>query len=278
MSSLERVELLSTLEERYQTEFDEDAFSRLTSTVQLEEWLRTNTREGLKRTSEPSDWARSLPVRAVRILFQQMLAVPLFRVLLPLKVTGLENLTTLAPPVIFAANHTSHLDTPAILTALPYRWRIRLVPAMSQDHFRPYFEPETSSRLKVLISALTYTLACTLYNAYPLPQQMTGARRALRYTGDLTDRGFCPLVFPEGNRTRDGVMLPFRPGVGLMAVRLRVPVVPVRIKGLYEIYSIHDSWPRRGPVQVSFGRAVTFPEGTRYEEAAEALSFEVSKL
>ena len=278
MSSLERVELLSTLEQRYQTEFDEDAFSRLTSTAQLEEWLRETTTERLERTSEPSDCARSLPVRAVRTLFQEVIAVPLFRALLALKVTGLENLSTIAPPMIFAANHTSHLDTPAILAALPYRWRMRLAPAMSKDHFRAYFEPETFSRWNVLFSALTYTLACSLYNTYPLPQQMSGARRALRYTGELINRGFCPLVFPEGNRTRDGAMLPFRPGVGMMAVRLRVPVVPVRIKGLYEIYSIHDSWPRRGPVEVSFGRAMTFPEGMRYEEAAEMLAAEVRKL
>jgi long-chain acyl-CoA synthetase len=121
-------------------------------------------------------------------------------------------------------------------------------------------------------------LACSLYNTYPLPQQMAGANRALRYTGELINRGLCPLVFPEGNRTRDGAILPFRPGIGMMAVRLRVPVVPVRIKGLYEIYSIHDSWPGRGPVEVSFGRAMTFSEGLRYEEVAEVLAAEIRKL
>src|SRR5262249_38881124 len=102
--------------------------------------------------------------------------------------------------------------------------------------------------------------------------------RALRYTGELINRGFCPLVFPEGNRTRDGAMLPFRPGIGMMAVRLRVPIVPVRIRGLYEIYSIHDSWPRRGPVEVSFGQALRFSEGIGYEEVAKVLAAEVRKL
>ena len=280
LSSLERVELLSTLEEQYQTELDEDAFSRLTSAAQLDDWLRQSAAagEGVERSPKLSDWARSFPIRALRTSFQEILAVPLFRALLPLTVNGLENLAGLKPPVIFAANHTSHLDTPAILTALPRRWRTRLTPAMSKDHFRPFFEPEQFSNRKVLFTALTYVLACSLYNTYPLPQQMAGANRALRYTGELINRGFCPLVFPEGNRTRDGAMLPFRPGIGMMAVRLRVPVVPVRIKGLYEIYSIHDSWPRRGPVEVSFGRAMTFSEGMRYEEVAEVLAAEVRKL
>jgi len=280
MSSLERVELLSSLEEQYQTEFDEDSFSRLTSTAQLSEWIRqsTTTGQSVESRSELSDWARSFPFRAMRTAFQRALAVPLFRALIPLKVNGLENLERLQTPVIFAANHTSHLDTPTILTALPLRWRSRLAPAMSKDHFRPYFEPEGFPRWKVLFSGLTYMLACTLYNTYPLPQQMAGARRALRYTGELINRGFCPLVFPEGNRTRDGAMLPFRPGVGMMAVRLRIPVVPIRIKGLYEIYSIHDWWPRRGPVEVSFGKPMTFGENARYEDAAEKLETEIRNL
>jgi 1-acyl-sn-glycerol-3-phosphate acyltransferase len=64
----------------------------------------------------------------------------------------------------------------------------------------------------------------------------------------------------------------------MMAVRLRIPVVPVRIKGLYEIYSIHDWWPRRGPVEVSFGQPMMFGEDASYEVAAEKLEVEVGNL
>ena len=91
------------------------------------------------------------------------------------------------------------------------------------------------------------------------------------YTGDLVSRGYCPVVFPEGLRTPDGQIKTFRPGVGMMAVRLRVPIVPIRLSGLYEIYSIHDSWPRRGPVHVSIGKALEFPAGAAYEEATQRL-------
>jgi 1-acyl-sn-glycerol-3-phosphate acyltransferase len=73
-------------------------------------------------------------------------------------------------------------------------------------------------------------------------------------------------------------MLPFRPGVGMMAVRLRVPVIPIRIKGLYEIYSIHDSWPGRGPVEVVIGKPITFLEDMRYEDAAEMLAVKIREL
>ena len=60
----------------------------------------------------------------------------------------------------------------------------------------------------------------------------------------------------------------FQPGVGLMAVRLRVPVVPVFIRGLYEVYSVHDSWPKPGPVRVSFGKALEFTPDVGYADAA----------
>jgi long-chain acyl-CoA synthetase len=180
--------------------------------------------------------------------------------------------------VIFAANHTSHLDTPAIFTALPSHWRGRLTPAMAQDHFLPYFEPQRFSRTQAWESGLEYFFACAIYNTYPLPQQMSGARRALRYTGDLLSRGYCPVVFPEGARTPDGAIHTFRPGIGMMAVRLRVPVVPIRICGLFEIYSIHDSWPRRGRVHISIGRPLEFSSDTSYEDAAHQLEETLKRM
>src|SRR5262249_4652945 len=151
-------------------------------------------------------------------------AIPLHRHYLKLTVTGLEHLAALKPPVIFAANHTSHLDVPTLYTALPHRWHQRLAPAMMKDHFRAYFEPRGHSFKEILAATVSYFLACALYNAYPLPQQMSGIRRALAYTGQLINRRYCPIVFPEGLRTSDGVLQRFRPGIGLMAVRLHVTV------------------------------------------------------
>src|SRR5437667_5496369 len=195
-----------------------------------------------------SDWARSLPVRWFRSAFQRLLAMPLYRHYLALTVTGLENLNGLQPPVIFAANHISHLDVPTIYTALNNKWYQRLAPAMMKDHFRAYFEPGGRPLKEIMSATISYFLSCLLYNAYPLPQQMSGTRRALAYTGDLINRGYCPIVFPEGLRTDNGKIQPFRPGIGMMAIRLQVPIVPIRISGLFEIYSVHDSWPKRGPV------------------------------
>src|SRR5262249_974827 len=205
MSSLERVELLSELENKFELEFDEDSFAQLKSTAELETWLQSQKNAGppvdLEKTL--SEWARSLPARLFRRAIQHTVALPLYRHYLPLTVTGLENLNGLKPPVIFASNHTSHLDVPTIYTALPHPCHQLLAPAMMKDHFRAYFEPHGRSPKEILSAAVAYFLACLIYNAYPLPQQMSGTLRALAYTGDLINRGYCPIVFPEGLRTSD---------------------------------------------------------------------------
>jgi long-chain acyl-CoA synthetase len=281
MSSLERVELLSDLENKYRVELDEESFSRLRSAADLEAWLqRSTSTTAAAREDEPplSEWARSSAFRWFRASFQSAIAMPLYRHYLPLTVTGLEHLAALKPPVIFAANHISHLDVPTIYTALPRPWHRVLAPAMMKDHFRAYFEPDGHSFIERAGSAIAYFLACSLYNAYPLPQQMPGTRAALAYTADLVNRGYCPIVFPEGLRTEDGTMRPFRPGVGMMAVRLRVPIVPIRLRGLYEIYSVHDSWPRRGPIHVSIGPPLFFAADTKYDEAVRRLEEVVHNL
>jgi long-chain acyl-CoA synthetase len=279
MSSLERVELLSKLENKYRLELDEDSFAKLRSSRELDEWLRRpGSAAAIKPEAPLSEWARSFPLRWFRTAFQHAVAMPLYRHYLPLTVTGLENMNGLRPPVIFAANHTSHLDVPTIFTALPHPWHQRLAPAMMKDHFRAYFEPGGRSLKEILLAALSYFLACSIYNTYPLPQQMSGTRRALAYTGNLISRGYCPIVFPEGMRTSDGTLQAFRPGIGMMAVRLQVPIVPIRLSGIYEIYSLHDSWPRRGPVGVSIGPPLSFDTHTPYEEAARRLEETIKNL
>ncbi len=278
MSSLERVELLSELENARQVELNEEEFSRLRSNLELEQWLETAQSSTTDRSAPPSHWARRWPINWLRDIFQYLVAIPIFRNYLLLTVSGLENLRGIEPPVIFAANHTSHLDTPAILAALPYHWRRRVVPAMSQDVFRAYFEsPQRSLTKETLKTGMGYFLACALFNAYPLPQQMAGVRRALNYTADLVRQGFCPLVYPEGSRTTDGQMHEFRPGIGMMAVRLQATIVPVHLYGLYQIYSIHDEWPKSGPVHVSFGAPFRCSAAT-YEEAAKKIEAAVKTL
>ena len=170
-----------------------------------------------------------------------------------LEVQGLEHLDNIPGPVIFAANHQSHLDGPMILQALPPRWRYRLAPAMAKEFFKAHFYPSGYSIGARLTNGLNYYLASAFFNAFPLPQRETGTRQTLRYIGDLIGQGYSILIFPEGRRTNKGEINLFQPGVAMIAARLDVPVVPVRIEGLDRV--LHHTWkaPSRGPARVAFG-------------------------
>jgi long-chain acyl-CoA synthetase len=279
LSSLERVELLSELENQYGVELDERRFAEIATVDELDALVRGADETAIRK--QPAllpGWARSFPVRALRFALFQALFIPLFRGLLTLEVEGLENLARIKPPIIFASNHTSHMDTPAIFVALPRRWRYLLAPAMSQDYFRAWLEPGQASLPKRVANMLEYFLAAGIFNAYTLPQHMAGVRRALKYTGELIDQGYCPLVFPEGQCTPDGAMHPFRGGIGLMASRLRVPVVPIHLAGLLEIYSIHDSWPRRGTVKVRIGAPLHLEREQSEESATRAIEKAITEM
>ena len=125
---------------------------------------------------------------------------------------GLEHLDKLTSPVLFAANHQSHMDTPAIVAALPARFRYRVAPAMAKEFFKAHFFPEQFGRRAWLTNSLNYYLASLFFNAFPLPQREAGARQTLRYIGELIGEGYSVLIFPEGLRTLTGDIGTFRPG------------------------------------------------------------------
>jgi long-chain acyl-CoA synthetase len=149
---------------------------------------------------------------------------------------------------------------------------------MQKEYFRAYFEPSGFSLVERIWRAIQYALACGLINAYPLPHEMSGVRRSLKFTGELVQSGCCPLVYPEGERSADGKMLPFKPGIGLMAVRLRVQVVPIHLNGMFHIYSIHHSWPDTGPVRLRMGSPLNFGEEEDYEEVTREIERAVRAL
>ncbi len=298
LSSLEQVDLLSRLESEYGVELDEEVFTRLSSITELQQWLcqvqesqqtvgprrsvtetvirspLVVTKGGNQRAERVQPeyskdwqadaainlprWARFPPTRLIRLMSLESFVLPLFRHYIDLSVVGVEELKKVKPPVIFAANHVSHLDTPAILASLPFAWRHRVAPAMTQEYFQAYLQAGDFPWKERLSKGFQYYLACTIFSAYPLPQKMGGVRRALKYTGELIDQGYSPLVYPEGSRSPDGRLQPFKPGIGLMALRLRIPVVPIYLDGLFKVHSIHDDWPQPGKVQVSIGSPLKF--------------------
>jgi len=155
--------------------------------------------------------------------------------------------------VIFAANHQSHFDGPVILDSLPPRWRYRTAPAMMREFFNAHFFPERYGRRAWFTNSLNYYLSSLFFNAFPLTQASAGTRQTLRYMGDLVGSGSSILIFPEGSRTESGEIATFRPGVGMIAARLGVPVVPVRLEGLDRVLPRHARFPTRSAARCAFG-------------------------
>jgi len=283
LSSLERVELMMALEEAFQVTVDESRFSAACTVRDLEHLTQPlETGAVAAVTSAPEQilfpsWNRAMPARALRRASLPTWILPLSRVFAQVKAEGLENLRDVDGPVIFAANHQSHFDTPAIFDALPPRWRYRVAPAMAKEFFKPHFYPEQYTRKEWFTNSLNYYLSSLFFNAFPLPQREAGTRQTLRYIGELIDAGYSVLIYPEGKRTEHGEIAPFRPGVGMIASRLGVPVVPVRLEGLERVLHQKAGWPTRGPVRVAFGKPMLLT-GHDYPALARQLEDAVRAL
>jgi long-chain acyl-CoA synthetase len=223
------------------------------------------------------EWNRTAPARWLRRIALPGLILPLARLFAWIKPEGLENLRGIEPPVIFASNHQSHFDVPSIFWAMPARWRYRAAPAMAKEFFDAHFHPQAYPLHKRFTSGLNYVLACLVFNAFPLPQRESGTREALRYAGSLAADGNCILIFPEGKRTNAGELLPFQPGVGMLASRLHLPVVPVRLEGLERVLHKDANFPTPGLVKVKFGPALRL-EGEDYPVLAKQIEEAVRAL
>ena len=282
LSSLERVELMMALEEAFQVTVDESRFSAARTVADLEALTQPIDAAGpaavaATDTIDFPSWNRTLPARALRRASLPTWILPLGRLFASVEVRGLEHLEAVDGPVIFAANHQSHLDTPVILDALPPRWRYRVAPAMAKEFFKAHFYPEQFGRKAYIQNSANYYLASLFFNAFPLPQREGGTRQTLRYIGDLVGDGFSVLIFPEGRRTQQGEIGRFQPGAAMIAARLDVPVVPVRLEGVDRI--LHQSWkfPSRGRATVTFGAPISL-RGNDYGEMARRIEAAVVEL
>jgi long-chain acyl-CoA synthetase len=279
LSSLDRVELMVALEDAFQTPIDEAKFAEARDIGDLRRLIE-QAPAALAQPAEPVDfpsWNRSWLARTIRRASLPTWILPLARLFAWTRVDGREHLDKLKGPVIFAANHQSHLDTPVIMAALPPRLRYRLAPAMAKEFFKAHFFPDEHSRLAWFTSSLNYYLAALFFNAFPLPQREAGARQTLRYIGEVVEDGFSVLIFPEGRRTESGAIGPFRPGIGMIAVRLNVPIVPVRVDGLDRV--LHHTWRMATPgrVRVAFGEPMHLA-GENYEALAKEVEEAVRRL
>src|SRR4029077_16215359 len=149
-------------------------------------------------------------------------------------------------PVIFAANHHSHVDTPLLLSSLPEPWRHKVFVGAAADYF-----------FKTTVTSVASALAL---NAIPIERTRV-SRRSADDAAALIDDGWSLVIFPEGGRSPDGWGQPFRGGAAYLALRCQVPVVPVHIEGPGRILRKGRNRPRRSPTRLTFGDPLWPAEG-----------------
>jgi 1-acyl-sn-glycerol-3-phosphate acyltransferase len=194
---------------------------------------------GREPTREEGAWARSQPASAVRSAIVKGVFGPLVGAFGRPKVSGLENLEGLEPPFILAANHSSHMDTPALLLALPARLRRRMLVIAAADYFYK--------------NRLVGGLVSLALGTVPLERQRPGSD-SMGTIERLLGEGWAVLAFPEGSRTRDGRLHRGKTGIARLAVATRVPVVPAGIQGTYQALPHDRKLPRPARVEVRFGK------------------------
>jgi 1-acyl-sn-glycerol-3-phosphate acyltransferase len=211
-------------------------------------------------------WARGGLARGMRQMLLSFGLRPMMEYYTNLKVKGREVFDreelNQDRAVIFVANHSSHLDTPTILRAIPIYWRSRTAVAAAADYFY-------KSRWKANGVAL-------LFNTVPLGRNGGGlGNGATDHVDRLIEDRWNLVMFPEGTRSRDGSIGKIRSGAAVLAAQHRIPIVPIYVGGTYDAMPPGQNWPkrklfgRRHKLEVRFGEPIAVADPSERREAMD---------
>ncbi|WP_263418191.1 AMP-binding protein [Terriglobus albidus] len=314
LDSLGRVQLQSALEHRWAFELEDDAIAGVETLGDLRALLEQKegtfpavkaariagevgpasvspgevaTAMSLPQTALPKEryvsqlslwrWPWSWPIHAVRVAFIELTMRPLTWLLAAPHVAR-EKAELPPGPLLIIANHVTAYDGALILYSLPAKLRQRVAIAMSAEVLLDLRRGRNQqSTLRNLLAPTGYWLVTALFNVFPLPR-LRGFRKSFAHAGKAMDRGYSVLIFPEGARSPDGKLQPFRPGIGLLAQQSRVPVVPVALIGLGEMRTGKTRWFRSGQLEVHVGEPVAVEEGAEPAQLTAKLEESVRQL
>jgi long-chain acyl-CoA synthetase len=276
LSSLERVELIGALEDRYQVDLSETGFSAARTVGDVERMLSGEAQT--RAEYHYPAWVLGWPVTWVRWLAHYLLMRPAMLLLGWPRIEGRENLHGWSGPLLVVCNHIADVDVGFVQTALPARLRNRIATATGGEALEALRTPAAGRGFFGRIyDRMQWGLGVSLLNLFPLPRE-AGFRQSFAYAGRAVDRGYSVLVFPEGRHTVDGKVNPFRAGIGLLANNLNIPVLPMRIVGLFEVKQAGKNFARPGKIGVRIGRPMQFAAGSDPAQIARELQSAVEEL
>ncbi len=213
-----------------------------------------------------TDWARSYPARVARLLLLNAVMKPVVDLIATPTIQGTDRIVGVEGPVIFAANHHSHADTPLMMTAIPEPWRNRLFIGAAADYW--------------FTNRITSPLSALVIGAIPVERTKV-SRKAIDQSLELLRDDWSMLIFPEGARSPDGWARPFTSGAAFLSSHSGVPVVPVFLNGTNKVLPKGKNLPRPAHTTVVFGSPMFAAEGedsktfaVRIQEAVAALGDE----
>jgi 1-acyl-sn-glycerol-3-phosphate acyltransferase len=156
------------------------------------------------------------------------------------KVSGLQNIPG-TPPYIVAPNHTSSLDYALVAYA------------MGEAARKDLYVLATSIFYDIGFTRFFMKIAANVQRIESRADYMS----ALRAAAQILKQGRSIYINPEGTRSKTGEVLPFKPGIGLLACELKIPVVPVNIHGAAACLPSGSVFPKPGRIEVTFGRPIT---------------------
>lgn len=189
-------------------------------------------------TNYDTTFSRKEAVRRVRAILLDTGIAPLTRSITKPTVVNASALDTLERPIIFVANHQSHLDTPLILAVLPPGLRHHTVVGAGADFF---FDRRTKG-----------FFSSTLLGAIPI-DRVRPSRASAELATQLLVEGWNLVLFPEGGRTPDGLTQELKSGAAQIAIKVGRPVVPIFIDGTYEIFGKTNDRIHPGSTTVIIG-------------------------
>lgn len=231
---------------------------------------------GTRRDVYPR-WTWRWPVHGLRLGFMECVMRPLVWALAAPEVRR-EGTMTADRPLLLIANHVSTYDVPLILYALPGPMRRHVAAAMAADILDDWRKRRNQGSWIVnQLGPVMWMLVTALFNVFPLPRS-AGFRRSFQHAGEALDHGYNVLVFPEGRRSEQGVLQPFRSGIGLLVAESRARVLPVAMAGMAAMKTGKERWFRSGKLKIVVGTPMEFGADVSAEEITVRLHAEMVQL
>ena len=214
----------------------------------------------------------------MRVLAYQLVTLPYIMIMARPTVIGREKLKDFKGIALIVCNHISQIDIGYIMAALPFRMRKRVAVAMLGEMLLSMRHPPREWFIvRRWRAQMDYALIATFFNVFSLPQRAK-YRESFKFAGEMADKGYNVVIFPEGRRTDTGEIGPFRSGIGLLATHLGLPVIPMRIDGLFPLKVAKKHYARPGTIQVRIGEPIRFEPTADPEIIAKKLQKTVASL